>query len=113
MSIYDNFIIQKGATWESAIYWKDPNGNPINLSGYTARFQVSSEYGGTVALELTSASGITITPSEGKIYINASATQTASLLVGTYYYELELVIGSNVYRILEGQIKVSNQVKPS
>lgn len=116
MGIYNNYVIQKGATWEATVYWKDSNGNAINLTGYTAKFQVSNSYDGSIStpngFELTSPSGgITIINSEGRINLIATATTTSSLNAGRYYYELELIIGSTVYRILEGELTVTPQVK--
>lgn len=109
MGIYNNFVIQKGATWEATVYWKDPSGNPINITGYSAKFQMSTSYGGTAEFELTSASGITLNGTQGRLDLVATATQTANL-GGTYHYELELINGATVYRILEGELVVSNQV---
>lgn len=113
MGDYNNFIIQKGATWNRVVYWNNPDGTPINLSGYSAKFQVSSSFGGSTALELTSGSGITITGASGKIELKATAAQTAALATGHYYYELELSQDSwvTVYRIMEGELYVSPQVK--
>lgn len=111
MGVYNNYIIPKGATWDATVYWKDPNGNPINLTGYTAKLQISTQYGVSTSLELSSGNGITIYPTEGKLVITATPTQTGALAIGKYVYELELSVGTNIYRILEGELNVSNQVK--
>lgn len=112
MGIYNNFVIQKGATWNKVVYWKDSTGTPIDITGYTAKFQIASTYDAvSAALELTTASGITITGAQGKIELLATATQTGALTAGSYHYELELINGSVVTRIMEGDLTVSPQVK--
>lgn len=110
MGNYDNFVIQKGATWERVIRWQDSDGNPIDITGYSAKLQISTDYETAPSLTLTSGSGITITGAQGKLEILATATQTNSLSTGYYVYELELISGATVNRIMEGQLYVSPQV---
>lgn len=111
MGSYDNLIIQKGATWNKTIRWKDANGNPINLSSYTAvKFQIATDYETTPILTLSLGAGITKTDSEGKLDLVATSTQTNTLATGYYVYELELTSGSTILRIMEGTLYVSPQV---
>jgi hypothetical protein len=35
-----NFTLDQGSTWTLQIVYKDSNGAPINLTGYTAEMQV-------------------------------------------------------------------------
>ena len=105
MGVYNNFIIQKGATWNETVIWTDANGNPIDLSSYSAKLQISTDYETTPILTLSSpSSGIVKIDAEGKLVITATVTQTSTLATGYYVYELELTAGSTVNRIMEGEL---------
>lgn len=97
---------------------KDETGKVVdveatNLSGYTARMQlrptVESEI---VTIELTTENGrIQIEPAYGIVRIFLTATETASLGVASYKYDLELITASGrVYGPLYGKVKVKAEV---
>lgn len=85
---------------------------PMNLTGYTARLQVRSLPSDPDAvLTLTTENGgITITALTGFVAVTATATQTGSIDEGTYVYDIELVNGSIVTRLAQGQVVVSPEV---
>lgn len=85
---------------------------PMNLTGYTARLQVRSLPSSPDAvLTLTTENGgITITALTGFVAVTASATQTTAIDEGTYVYDIELVNGSIVTRLAQGQVVVSPEV---
>jgi hypothetical protein len=107
-----NATIDQGATWSVTVTYKDSNGAPINLTGYTAAMQVRQQYSSTDAdLTLTSPSGgIVITPLTGVIVITMSATQTLSLSEGFYVYDVELTSGTFKDRMMQGQLTVAPEV---
>lgn len=106
-----NITIEQGATYALSFIYQDENGQPINLTGMTARMQLRRQFASDVALlSLTTENGrITITPLEGKITLSISATDTA-LLTGSGVYDLELVNGPTVSRLLEGSFNICNEV---
>lgn len=109
MAIY-NPQAQQGATWTRTITWRDSAGTAINLTGYTARMMLKRGYKDTVAaLSLTNSSGITLGGAAGTIVITITAAQSA-LLSGQYVYDLELVNGAVVTRLIEGVITFSPEV---
>lgn len=99
--------IEQGATFNLIFIYQDENGTAINLTGSTARMQLRRTYNSpTALLSLTTENNrIVIDPLLGKITLNISATDTATL-TGSGVYDLELVNGSNVNRILEGSYKI-------
>jgi len=106
-----NFEIEQGATFTRTIVYQDSAGNPVNLTGYTARTQGRATYQSNAYLfSLTSspAAGITITPLVGQIDITISATDTGNLPVGGVY-DLEIVNGSVVTRLLQGSFTLSSE----
>lgn len=107
-----NFTIDQGSNWNLNVIYKDANGAPINLTGYTAAMQLRENYNSDVA-ELTlstSNGGITITGNLGKLALTATASQTAALSSGFYVYDLEISSGGVVTRIIQGQITVAGEV---
>lgn len=117
-----SFIIEQGATTNIQVTWQDESGS-VDLSGYGARMQIRPTVdSSTVYLSLSSSlkgdgTGLNMSGSDGEtavqsgsigIYISAA---TSSLLnFDTAYYDLEMVSGNEVTRLLEGQVKLSKNV---
>lgn len=104
--------LKQGETFQTAIRYKNKEtGNPYNLTGYTARMALKRYFADETALfELTTENGrITITPTEGLITLNISASDTA-LLSGVYIYDLEIVNGAYVKRLIQGKITIDLEV---
>jgi hypothetical protein len=107
-----NFTMDQGSNWNLNVIYKDSNGNPINLTGYTAAMQLRQNYNSDAA-ELTlntSNGGITITGAQGKLFLSATAAQTGALDAGFYVYDLEITSGGVVTRIIQGQVTVAGEV---
>jgi hypothetical protein len=117
-----SFIIEQGATTNIQVTWQDESGS-VDLSGYGARMQLRpSATSETIYLSLSSSkqmdgTGLNMSGSDGEtpvqsgsigIYISAA---TSSLLnFDTAHYDLEMVSGNEVTRLLEGQVKLSKNV---
>lgn len=124
-----SFIIEKGATTEFRIEYKDSNSNPIDLTYYHARMHIRPSPTSTIVYVNLSSSlwsdltGLSLTPysasiqlpkSSGSIGIYISAASSSLILSEEAYYDLELVSGSSandyVIRLMEGRIKVKKNV---
>jgi hypothetical protein len=109
-----NTVIDQGADWSINFTYQNPNGTPVNLTGYTAALQLRSfPDAPTAVLSLSTANGgITITAQTGVIAVRATATQTGSIIAGTYDYDLEIYSANatSTTRLSQGQIVVSAQV---
>lgn len=101
----------QGATWSYVLTWKIA-GVAVNLGGYTARLQARETVTDSLtALSISTSSGITLGGSAGTITLSRSATQTAALAPGRYYYDLELEsAGGVVTRLLEGTLTIYAEV---
>ena len=106
-----NFKINQGEIFSKLITWRDSAGVLINLTGYTARMDLRRKPTDAVSLlSLTTAnSRIVLGGALGTITLAISATDTAGF-TGVYVYDLELVNGSNVKRLLQGQIEIDLEV---
>jgi hypothetical protein len=107
-----NDVLDQGATYNLVVVYKDNNDAPINLTGYSAYMQLRENYDSTTAdLTLSTANGgIVIDGALGKLTIIATATQTGALTADYYLYDLELVNGPSITRLLQGQITVNSEV---
>ena len=107
-----NTTIDQGSVWSVVLVYTDSNNVPVNLTGFTAAMQLRQNYNSdTAALTLTTANGgITIVGATGTVTISATATQTGALDPGFYVYDLELISGANISRLIQGQLTVAEQV---
>jgi hypothetical protein len=118
-----SFIIEQGATTNIQINWTDASGSAIDLSGYHSRMQIRPGVESDVVfLSLSSSlesdgTGINLSGSNGEtplssgslaIYISADSTE--NLNFNEAYYDLEMVNGGEVTRLLEGKVKLSKNV---
>lgn len=107
-----NFTLDQGSTFSLSCTYKDSNGNPVNLTGYSARSQARETIEASTTLwNLVSPTNITLGGATGEITLTIPAATTANYTPGkTYYYDLELVTGATVIRLIQGQIYVSAEV---
>jgi hypothetical protein len=119
-----SFVIEQGATLDFQIDWTDENGSPMDLTGMHARMQVRpSVESSEIFLNLSSSlsdscgTGLNLSGSNGttplqsgSIGVYVSAASSSLLNFSEAYYDLEVVNGCEVYRLLEGKIKLSKNV---
>lgn len=111
-----NLLIEAGATFNAVLTWQDPDGDPIDLTGYTARMQARTKADAAdTILDLTSDpdGGITLGDEDGTITIKVAADTTDDLPAGAAVYDLELEApgpAGDVVRLVEGSITVRRQV---
>ncbi len=106
-----NLTINQGATFVLPITVTElqPDGEtylPMNLTGYTARAQIRAQYSSATAVSFA----FSALDSTGIFEATLTAVQTAALAAGDYVWDLELVQGSEVLRLLEGKVKVRPEV---
>jgi len=105
-----NFVCPQGSTFSRTLTYKLDD-TPVNLSGYTARLQVREyHYSDDFIANLTSSSGITLGGSAGTITVSMAASATESFVPGDYVYDLEIVTGGTVTRLIEGKFTVTPEV---
>jgi uncharacterized membrane protein len=101
--------IQQGATFSLSVNYAAV----ANLSsGYTARMQGRATHdAASTIFSLTSSDGITLGSSSPNIVITMAAPATDDFTApSSGVYDLELVQGSNVYRVLEGAFEITPEV---
>lgn len=103
--------IEQGATFELVFIYQDEAGNPFDLTGMTGRMQLRRQFKSEeVIISLTTENGrIAFDHYAGKITLKIPATDTAPL-TGSGVYDLELIDGATVNRLLEGSFNVCAEV---
>lgn len=105
-----NLLCPQGSTFTRTLTYKIDN-SPVDLTGYEARLQVREyHYSDDYVINLTDVSGITLGGSAGTIDILIDANTTQELVSGEYVYDLELVAGGTVTRLIEGKFTVTPEV---
>jgi hypothetical protein len=123
-----NFIIEQGTTVNFEVQYKDSNNVPVDLTGYSGRLMIRSNFAddspstyltlsssrnsdGT-GLNFSGSSG-TKPPESGSIGIYISSCTSSALTFITARYDLEIYSGSScpyTVRLLEGQVNISKEV---
>lgn len=108
-----DITIEQGADFKLDMVWETGNPSaPLDLTGYTARFQVATRHSATNPLvKRTETNGITLGGSTGQIVITLTETQTASLPPQKAVWDLVLTSPSGEdIRLLEGTATITPEV---
>jgi hypothetical protein len=109
---YD-ITIRQGSTFLQNLIWKDSEGVPVDLTGYTARMQIRQGVcNPDVIVELTTENDrITLGGVAGTIVLEIDADTTAAITAGCGLYDLELESSSGfVTAILYGAVTFEREV---
>jgi len=103
--------INKGEDVDLNLTYKDGAGNPVDLTGYTAAFQIRKNPTADAALvNLTHLAGITLGGVLGTIRIQINNDVTSALEIDSGHYALEIDSGTKVTRLLEGLVICTPEV---
>jgi hypothetical protein len=105
---YD-FDVAQGATWFQQLAY-EIDGEPVNIESWSARMKVRKSYDLPVVVELTTANNRIVIDDVNKVNLELTAVQTAALVPGRYLYDVELVNGPDVERVLFGVFTVFAEV---
>lgn len=101
----------RGATDVRSVQWKDDDGDPVDLAGYTAAFTIRDAAGNVLA---STGSGITatITSATGTVVVTITKQASRALPIGVHRYDLWLTPSpSGEYPLLYGAFTVLEEVR--
>lgn len=105
-----DLTIEQGATFSLSLSYQTADGRAVSLAGYTARMQLRTSYeAADPALTLTTENGRISLGTDGSIALTIPASIT-STLTASGVYDLELVSGDVVTRLVQGTYSVSPEV---
>ena len=106
---YQELFLEQGTDFTTSITLDDVNGDPYNLTGFTAKSQMRKSYYST---NPTAQFTITInTPTSGVLNISLPSANTANIAAGRYVYDVAIKNSANtVTRVLEGIVNVLPRV---
>ena len=110
VSASGDITIDQGATFALTLTYTDASGTAINLTGYSARMQVRSDYGSSdTPIDASTANGmITLGGTLGTVSVAIPYAATAALSISAGVYDLVLTSSSGTRdRILSGKVTVS------
>lgn len=106
-----NFNVVQGDTLNLNVLYKDPDGLPIDLTGYAASLEVKDKPGGRILCATASVGdGITITSASGSIDISLSPSKTRKFTVPRAAYQLQLSYNNTYTTLLHGWFLVEKSV---
>lgn len=110
-----NWKVDQATNFTFSIVYKDPDGDPIDLTQYRAKMTVAATPGSKKVLSACDCSeggGIVITPLAGKLDINFDKTKTAKFSYPKSAYDLVIIHipTGEVTRLLEGWLEISRAV---
>ena len=102
-----NFEIVQGDTFILTAIYKDPSNQPIDITGYSAIFQVKDKPDGKViCATVTSNDYIVIDGPNGKITVTIPADKTKNFTIPQSAYQLQINSGSQKTTIADGFFSV-------
>ena len=113
---YD-ITIEQGATFTLNLSYKDSAGDVVDLSSsYTSRMKIRESTGGTIIASTEAGDSpkntlsIALAASGNNIIVTMSATNTAALDFDNAVYDLEIITGALIDRIIEGRVFLSKEI---
>ena len=107
--------IEQGSKFELSMTWLDDDGDPVNLTGYTARMMVRDSIdSGSTLFSLTSGAGdIVLGGALGTIYVKIDADVTAAEDFDYGFYDLEVIAAAaekDAIRLIEGRARFTKEI---
>lgn len=108
-----NLAFEQSATFQHTVNWKDPQGNPIDMTGYRIRMQVRTTASASATVlafdsaDLGEGMQIEGLGEDGWFTITLAPSVTAGLSFDTGVYDVTATSpGGVVYRLHEGKASV-------
>ncbi|MEN6621505.1 MAG: hypothetical protein ABFD50_08160 [Smithella sp.] len=103
--------IEQGADWVQSLTLKDSNGDPINLTGATAKMQFRPTVNGDLVIDLSNGSGITLGGALGTIDMEIDNTVTDDLTAVSLVFDFFITWSTGkTDRLFYGQVDVIKRI---
>lgn len=107
MSTKLNLMVDQGSTFSTTLNLTDDDGDPVNLTGFTAAGQIRKHYSSSNSVSFN----ITLGGANGTVTLALTSNASANIISGRYVYDVEVTDASGtVTRLFEGIVTVTPQV---
>lgn len=110
----DNIVIPVGADYDDDFVWKDPDGAPVDLTGYKAYMQIRARFKSEDEIFDLSTEGedpaITIVAAEGRVKVHIGWEQTGQITNRKGVYDILLVGPTGRTRLIQGEVEFDPRV---
>ena len=106
MATRADFIIDQGSTFSTTIDISQDDGTLFQLDSYPPRARLAKSYSSGSQIDFTCSVNEN-SPNQDTIALSLTAAQTAAIKAGTYVYDVEIVSGAIITRVLEGEVTVT------
>ena len=107
MAQIQNIYIDQGTTFSLSLIVADQNGDPKDLTDYTAAAQMRKSYYTNTAIDFNA--DVTL-PLDGEVTISFTAEETSAIKAGRYVYDIEITGEDETLRVLEGIVVINPEV---
>lgn len=99
-----DFEIDQYASFQTTVTWKDDDGTPINMTGYSVKMDIKTGYDGDLIVGLTSADdSIDLNEAAGQMTVTLTPVQTGAFSFVRAFYDIVVTSPTGfATRILEG-----------
>jgi hypothetical protein len=111
LAVVYRLTLDQGATFRRVFRWLK-EGEPVDLSGFTARMEIRDKVGGRLLHRLDTANGgISLGGAEGTVILHVPADVSSAWTWRTGTYDLELVQPTGeVIRLVQGGVQINPEV---
>ena len=102
-----NILVEQGATFSKTLTIYSSGTTPLNLTGKTLRGKMRYKHQDASACATFTFTAANQSTNPGVVTMALSATETDAITQTRAVYDVELVDGTTVTRLLEGQVFVS------
>lgn len=107
MAQIQNIYIDQGTTFSLSVTVSDQNGDPKDLTDYTAAAQMRKSYYTNTSIDFTADVSL---PEDGEVTISLTAEETTAIKAGRYVYDIEISSELETLRVLEGIVVINPEV---
>lgn len=107
-----DFEIDQYASFQTTVTWKEDDGTPIDMTGYSVNMDIRTGYDGAVLMALTTDDdSINLIEADGQMTITLTPEQTAILEFVRAYYDIVVTSPTGfATRILEGTFTLNKGI---
>ena len=98
--------IQQGASFTRTFRYRNQDGTPIDISGYSARLAIKRNYKDQAPLKVIQGPGATVDGPNGVITFHMTGVESRVVTPGPGFYDVDLIAGDEVVRLLSGSVIV-------